>query len=333
MNNNEPLVSIVTPVYNGAQYLRECVDSVLSQTYQNFEYIILNNCSTDGTLEIAEEYVKKDNRVRVVSNSALLPIIANHNKAFSLISANSKYCKVVSADDVIFPEFLARTVAVAEENPSVGVVGTYQVSGGGPVWQRWRVRWDEIPFPSTVIPARDVCRTQLLEGVYVFGTPTSLLYRSDLVRKRAEFYPNSTAEADTSACYQCLQESDFGFVHQVLSYERIHGKQMSEESRNLNAYEPSRLNDLYVYGAQWLTSDEMARRRKEILRSYYGFLAVSVLHGTDKTFWGYHKKRLSDAACSFSSFRLITAVITKALDLMLNPKQTIEKALRRQATA
>jgi glycosyltransferase involved in cell wall biosynthesis len=328
---DEPLVSVVTPVYNGALYLKECIESVLAQTYSHWEYIIVNNCSTDGTLQIAEEYENKDQRVRVCSNDSLLPIIANHNRAFGLISPDSKYCKVVSADDLIFPECLARMVSVAEANPSVGLVASYQVSGGGPTWERWRVRWDEIPYPSTVVPGRDVCRVQLLSGLYVFGTPTSLLYRSDLVRKRDNFYPNSTAEADTSACYQCLQDSDFGFVHQVLSYERIHGKQMSEESRSLNAYEPSRLSDLLKYGPNCLTAVEIDKRGREIVGTYYDFLATRYLHGTDGAFWDYHKKRLADSGHSFSRIRLAKAVCIKLLDLVFNPKQTVEKLLHRKA--
>jgi glycosyltransferase involved in cell wall biosynthesis len=64
----KPFVSVVTPVYNGADFLAECIDSVLSQTYDNFEYLIVNNCSTDGTLAIALDYAKKDPRIRVHSN-------------------------------------------------------------------------------------------------------------------------------------------------------------------------------------------------------------------------------------------------------------------------
>src|SRR5271169_6107872 len=131
---NEPFVSIVTPVYNGETYLRECIESVLAQTYSNWEYIIVNNCSTDGTLRIAAEYSSRDRRIHVYNSDSLLPIIANHNRAFGLISRESKYCKVVSADDWLFPECLARMVAVAEANPAVGLVGSYQLSGGGDKW-------------------------------------------------------------------------------------------------------------------------------------------------------------------------------------------------------
>src|SRR5579871_4423466 len=220
--SQQPFVSVITPVYNGAPFLEECIESVLAQTYANFEYILIDNASTDGTGAIVDRYAAKDNRIRAYHNPELLPIIANHNKGFSLISPDSKYCKVVSGDDWLFSEYLERVVELAKKNPSVGLIGAYQLSGGGADGRNWSVRWDQLPFPSTVIRGRELCRYQFLNGVYVFGTPTSLTYRADLVRKHSPFYPNSTAEADTSACYNILRECDFGFVHQVLSYERIH---------------------------------------------------------------------------------------------------------------
>src|ERR1700722_14853304 len=102
-NSAEPLVSVLTPVYNGDAYLAECIESVLAQTYSNWEYVIVNNHSTDGTLAIAERYAAQDRRIRVYSNETLLDIIANHNRAFRLASAEARYCKIVSADDWIFP--------------------------------------------------------------------------------------------------------------------------------------------------------------------------------------------------------------------------------------
>jgi glycosyltransferase involved in cell wall biosynthesis len=328
-STEQPLVSVVTPVYNGADYLRECIESVLAQSYSNWEYTILNNASTDDTLKIAEEYANKDERIRVCTNSTLLPIIANHNKAFSLISRDSKYCKDVSADDWLFPECLKRMVEVAEANPSVGVVGSYQLSGGGANWRNWRVRWTELPFPSTVIPGREVCRMQMLRGPYVFGSPTSLLYRSDLVRAEAEFYPNASPHGDTSACYRCLRDTDFGFVHQVLSYERIHGEAISSSCRSLNSYESSRLSDIHNYGPSYLSKEELNNRAKEILEDYYWFLGVSIFHFRDKEFWNYHRERLAECGYRLSYSRVARAAVKKLLDLLFNPKQTLEKALRR----
>src|SRR5215472_4942209 len=98
MNRDEqPLVSIVTPLYNGGEYLAECIESVLSQTYDNYEYIIVNNCSTDCSLETALKYAAKDRRITVHANEKFVGVIENHNIAFRKISLHARFCKVVCA--------------------------------------------------------------------------------------------------------------------------------------------------------------------------------------------------------------------------------------------
>jgi glycosyltransferase involved in cell wall biosynthesis len=323
----KPLVSVVTPVYNGEAYLTECIESVLAQTYETWDYTIVNNCSTDGTLEIAQRYARLDQRIRVHTNEEFLDIIGNHNKAFRLISPRSKYCKVVSADDWLFPECITRLVQLAEENPSVGIVGSYQLSGDG-----GRVKWDGISYPSTIVSGRDICRWHLLGGGYVFGTPTSLLYRSDLIRGADAFYPNSTAEADTSACYKYLQYADFGFVHQVLSYERVHEAQISSTCKRLDTYRSSWLSDLREYGHAYLTKAEFRSRLEYFLDDYYRFLAVSVFNFRNREFWNYHIRRLEEIGYPIHRIKLAKAICITLLDLLFNPKQTIEKALRRSGS-
>ncbi len=101
--DTEPLVSVVTPVYNGEKYLVECIESVLAQSYRNWEYVIINNCSTDGTLAIAEGYMQRDTRIRIVNNQEFLPQIANWNHALRQISPQSQFCKIVHADDLALP--------------------------------------------------------------------------------------------------------------------------------------------------------------------------------------------------------------------------------------
>src|SRR6266853_4979230 len=119
-SKQEPLVSVVTPVYNGESYLRECIESVLTQTYTRWEYVIVNNCSTDRTLEIAQEYAARNPRIRVHSNQRFASVIENHNISLRQISPQSKYCKVVFADDWLFPNCLMEMVKVAELYASVG---------------------------------------------------------------------------------------------------------------------------------------------------------------------------------------------------------------------
>ena len=210
-----PLVSIVTPAYNEEKYLSKCIESVLAQTYSNWDYTIVNNCSTDRTLAIAQEYAAKDLRIRVTTNDTFIPAIANLNTAFRRISPASKYCKMVLADDWMFPECLERMVAVMEEHPSVGIVGAYGM-------QERLVLWTGLPYPSDIVSGREICRQRLLGGPYVFGSPTSVLFRSDLVRSRDPFYNESNVQADSEACFELLKDCDFGFVHQVLTFSRDH---------------------------------------------------------------------------------------------------------------
>jgi glycosyltransferase involved in cell wall biosynthesis len=311
VKSEQPLVSVITPVYNGEAYIAQCIESILNQTYSNWEYIIVNNRSTDGTLLIVEKYTN-DPRVRVETNSDFLPIIANHNRAFSLISLDSKYCKVVSADDWIFPEALSRMVSVAESHPSIGLVGSYQLSGGNDVWY---VRNHGLPYSSTVIPGRDMGRAHILgpRPLDVFGNPTSTLYRADLVRSTDRFYPNETAEADRSACFATLRQSDYGFVHQVLSYERIHQVRETATSQRLNAYLSSKIRDLTAYGSYYLSEEELNTCIGELIEEYYGYLASNALRLQGRQFWEYHAGKLRDVGYPLNKIRLSKAIVTKVL--------------------
>ena len=96
----QPLVSVVTPVYNCEEYLPACIESVLAQTYSNWDYVIVNNCSTDNSMNIARKYAEKERRIRIHNNSEYLKIIENWNHALHQISRESKYCKEVHADDI-----------------------------------------------------------------------------------------------------------------------------------------------------------------------------------------------------------------------------------------
>lgn len=322
----DPHVSIVTPVYNGEPYLAECIESVLAQTYTSWDYTIVNNCSTDGTLAIAQRYARQDHRIRVHTNQNFLPIIENNNAAVRLISPDSKYCKNLSADDWLFPECIARMVELAEANPSVGLVGAYQLSGSS---DKSYVRTTRgLPYSSTIISGQQIAREHLLGRLDVLGNPTSNLYRADLVRRTDSFYPNAAAEADVSACYECLRVSDFGFVHQILSYERLHLGQITNTSKSLNAYLGSKMSDLQTYGPDVLTREEMERRICELTKEYYAFLAFSALQLREKSFWSYHSERLRELRRPLNKFKLAQAIAVLLLDQLLNPKRTSGKVLR-----
>ncbi len=326
--NEGPLVSVVTPVYNGAAYLKECIESVLSQSYKNFEYIIVNNASTDLTLELANSYANRDERIRVCSNDTLIPLIANHNKALREIDPRSKYCKIVSADDFIFPECLAQMVALAEANPRVGLVGCYQLCGQMNCrFEEQRVRNVGLdPFRS-VFPGAEVCRKQLLGKLSVFGNPTSTMYRSDLVRRTQAFFPNASAEADTSACYSALSDADYGFVHQVLSYERVHDDRHTTIALNLNSYLPSAISDCLTYGRNFMTEAELTERLRHLVVEYYEFLGTRALRPNNNAFWTYHKSALQALGMPLDRRRVALEAAKKCARTIKTPTRFFEAAL------
>jgi len=319
---NRPFVSVVTPVYNGAQYLSECIESVLAQVYEPFEYIIINNCSTDSTLEIAKAYEKRDRRIKVLTNSQFVGVIENHNIAFRSISINSEYCKVVSADDWIYPECITKLVELAESNPRIGVVQSYAINGKG-------IRSYGLAHDVSVINGREVCRLNLL-GKVDFAAPSALLYRSSLIRAKDPFFPGSAPSADAAACLECLDKCDFGCVHQILSFERIHAQSVTAKIIDLDSYLLDRMNILLTYGPVFLSEQELAVRLKDAWNEYYSMLAASVVNFREKPFWAYHQKRLKEEfGRSVYGADLSKAAALKLIDLVLNPKQTVEKVIRR----
>jgi glycosyltransferase involved in cell wall biosynthesis len=295
--DEQPLVSVVTPVYNTEAYVAECIESVLAQTYENWEYVIADNRSTDGTLEIARRYAEQDERIRVQTYEEHLSIIPNWNRAVREIAPTSKYCKVVHADDWLYEECLMRMVAVAEKHPAVGIVGAYRLDEN-------RVNLDGLPYWLEAVSGRDVCRYSLLGGRYLFGSPTALLIRSEFVREREKFYNESNLHADTEVCYELLKDVDFGFVHQVLTFTRRHNEAMTSFANRTKTHIPSRLLVLLKYGPAYLERDEFERELRKLTIKY----VRSLLKGTaqlrivrDEPYRSFHRNLLADLAARMAN--------------------------------
>ena len=99
-------VSIITPFHNTARHLPECIESVLAQSYGDFEYLLVDNCSTDGGDAIAESYARRDSRIRFIRSQPLLPQVPNYNRALTYLAPASRWMKLVQADDALFPRCL-----------------------------------------------------------------------------------------------------------------------------------------------------------------------------------------------------------------------------------
>lgn len=117
MSRDKPRVSIGLPVFNGENYIEHALESILAQTYRDFELIISDNASTDSTPNICQAYADKDPRIRYYRNEENLGGPANFNHAFEL--STGEYFKWAAHDDVLAPGFLLACVQVLDRDPKV----------------------------------------------------------------------------------------------------------------------------------------------------------------------------------------------------------------------
>lgn len=299
---SEPLVTVITPVYNTGEFLEQAIRSVLDQSYENFEYIICNNHSTDDSGAIADRYAKRDSRIKVVSPPTFLPQVQNFNFALRQISDTSRYVKMVLADDWLFPNCLREMVALGEESESVGLISSYRLietEGAG----------FGLPVGQRIIPGRAACRMHLLTKVFLFGTPSTVMYRASVVRSRApHFYPEDRFYNDTDAAYRILRDHDFGFVHQILSFSRYQPGSITHNVADFYARDLDQVLSLHQYGPVHLDEQELKRAMGRALRVYYEGLGRQWLTERVKPrseeFWTFHEKRLAGVGLAIDPKRV-----------------------------
>ena len=115
--NRKPQISIIMSVYNGEKYLAEAIDSIIAQTFTDWELIVINDCSTDLTGDILERYSVADSRIKVHTNEVNLKLPTSLNKAISL--STGRYIARMDADDICLPDRFEKQFAYMEENPDI----------------------------------------------------------------------------------------------------------------------------------------------------------------------------------------------------------------------
>jgi glycosyltransferase involved in cell wall biosynthesis len=287
---SEPVVCVVTPFFNTEAYLPECIESVLAQTYPHFEYVLVDNQSADGSSEIAARYAKRDSRIRLLRTPRFLTQIQNYNFALDQMSPEARYCKMVQADDWLYRRCLEEMVPLADAHPTVAIVGSYRLVDAA-------VGCVGLPPDRSVISGQEACRLHLRGEAFLFGSPTTLLYRADVVRARRPYFTEEHLHDDTEAAFEILVDRDFGFAHQVLSFSRRQPESLMGGARD---FLRDRL-DLYImttrYGTLYLDDGEREKRLRDVRAWYYSGLAGQWLservRRSDDRFWDYQKRGLS----------------------------------------
>lgn len=256
-----PLVSVLIPSYNYANYICEAIESVLAQTYTNFQLLIVDNCSTDNTEEVIQKYLSHS-RVSFHKNSSNLGLTGNFNQCIKL--SNGKYIKLLMADDKFHPELLMKFVDVMETHPQVVLVTSYSEIFG----IKSEVR--KAPFTG-LQDGKKIIVESLREGQPAnwIGEPTTTMFRREAIDKSGYFDTNFFYLVDWEMWTRILLTGDCCIIPEVLSYFRVHTDQISEKTIEYYActfedyllYKQTKTNSAHLLNLSSINIDSQLKRK------------------------------------------------------------------------
>lgn len=246
-----PLVSICVPTYNGEKYLRECLNSVLAQTFSDFEVLIVDDQSSDNTFCLAQEYAEKDTRIRVMRNDKNLGLVGNWNRCVEL--ASGEWIKFVFQDDLISPMCLEKMLAAATPNSSIiCCLSSLIIEEGTPEHiQEWFKNFLSLEklFPNlSEVSAEDFCKAVLDDPVFYnfVGEPTLIMLRRNVFQKFGTFNPHLVHICDFEFWTRIAVHTGLIFVPEKLATFRTHGNAASTKNYSEREYRTNILDPLIL---------------------------------------------------------------------------------------
>ena len=203
---SSPTVSVIIPVYNGEKYLRFAIDSVLSQTFQDFELIVVDDGSTDSTPNIAQSYGTRIKYVRQDNRGAA----AAFNHGLRLVQ--SEYIAWLSHDDVYLPQKLERQVGLLETQPQIGACFTYyyQINAAGEIIREMRSAW----YP------RDQMLRELMRHIFLnFGT---VMFRRRCIEEVGYLDERMGYAQDAQMLIRLQRRFELALIPEFLLKSRVH---------------------------------------------------------------------------------------------------------------
>lgn len=221
-----PRVSVCIDSFNYGRFLPEAIESVLRQSFRDFELIISDDCSTDDSLAIARSYAQKDNRIVVASAPGNRGMVKNRNACLAL--ARGEYVKWLHADDFLCsPEALQRMVAVLDGNHAVSLVASARqiVNKRSHPTDTWSGFTKQRPIAGTTVINR--C---LFEQRNLIGGPSAVMFRRALASRG--FDEAFFVMADLEMWFHLLEQGCFAYIPEPLCVFRTHGRQQTEKDRS-----------------------------------------------------------------------------------------------------
>ena len=207
---SKPEVSVIMPVYNAAPYLRDAIDSIVAQTFQNWELILLNDGSTDNSLQIAQSYT--DPRIRILDSEKNYGLIHQLNRGME--AAQGRYIARLDADDIALPGRLQRQFDYLEQHPEIGLLGGFARVIGT----------DEIMQHST--SREDIVIELLHRNAYIHST---VMFRKSVFLAVSNGFNEEYKHAEDYHIWQLFAlHTGVANLNEVLIQYRMHEQQVSK---------------------------------------------------------------------------------------------------------
>lgn len=222
MSTAQPKVSICIPTYNYGQFIAETIESVMAQTYTDYELVVVDNCSSDDTRSIVSSYSAKDVRIRYFCNESNLGMVGNWNRCLNY--ARGEYIKILCADDLLAPTSIERSVELFIGHPNVTLVSCIRQIVDKNLNPMATVAYaDEFQIEN----GNSVIKKCFFEGNLI-GEPTAVMFR----RKDAArgFDQRFKQLIDLEMWFHLLEKGDFAFISEVLCSFRQHDEQGTKSS-------------------------------------------------------------------------------------------------------
>lgn len=251
-----PEVSIVVPTYNGALYLKECLRSALNQTFTDIEIVVVDDCSTDRTWDMAEAFSKRHKRIRAFRNPVRQGLAGNWNR--SIQHCTGRWIKFLFQDDVLDQTCIQRMLEAAKpkgtvSSPFVVCDRRFIMERGVPEILRDfyenRVAPIREIFPGRDrIPAREFSKAILEQGVgeNFIGEPSSVMLRRELCFDYAGFNPNLIHLCDLEYWTRIGTHEGMGYVPEPLNSFRVHSRSASARNHAVRGVEVAYLDRLIL---------------------------------------------------------------------------------------
>ncbi len=255
-SNPAPAVTVMMPAFNGEAHIESGISSVLGQTFEDFELIIVDDGSTDRTADIAAHHAAGDRRVRLLRNDRNLGTSRATNRAID--EARGRYVAQADHDDVLLPERLERQVSYLDATPDVGVLG-------GAVRP---LRDDELGDPWIAPAEHESIRLAMMFSSAIYN-PSVMMRRSVLERHRLRLNPARPAAVDYDLFTRMLRVTRAHNLGDVLVHYRIHDAQVSTRLRDVQVREGDLIARAHIEAVTGRVEDGLTLEQVIALRRWY----------------------------------------------------------------